>query len=121
MQQVNMVATFSALIQLSEAEDRNEVINDESNERSELVSYLMLRVFLYVRDREQSIIHENNRKLIANDLISELVAANQSMRGELGQIVSAVQQQQQMFAMAQQQQQQAASSGGKKSLVKETF
>jgi hypothetical protein len=80
-----------------------------------------MKVFLYVRDKEQALIHDNNRRLIANDLIAELVQANQTMRGELKQIVDAVQMQQQQAQQQQRGRGAPAARGGKERIINEQF
>jgi hypothetical protein len=133
-QQMNMGMTLLLFCQLQEQENRNELLMIESDARTTISHYLMLHVFLYVREKEQTLIQDHNRKLIANDLISELVEANQTMRRELKEIVDAVQMQQQQQVAAAQRGGRggaaAASSssgrgggggGGKQRILNETF
>ena len=53
---------------------------------------LLRDVMHYVRVKEQSIVYDNNRKLITNDLVAELAQCNQTYRDEMGQLLGAVQQ-----------------------------
>lgn len=79
-------------LQLSEQEARAVLLQAESADMAECSRCILKDALGYVRDREQSLIFSSNKRLIANDLISELVAANQQVTQEFGQVMSMLQQ-----------------------------
>jgi hypothetical protein len=88
-------------LQLCEQEERLQLQQAESDAAAVCYRLLLAAALAYVREREQTLIFDNNKRLIANDLIQELVSANQAVSKELGSVMTMVMQR----AAAQQQQQ----------------
>lgn len=74
-------------LQLDEQQTRCELQQTASSAFSGFCVGLLTSVMHYVREREQTLICDNNKRLIANDLISELVAGVSKSSEELGTVL----------------------------------